>query len=291
MKKFLCLIFALILLVVAIPYASAETEELPLLERYDEFRVNQKFGSAPLTYEAWICIPKNLTSQGVILGNLSDSATVGVNFEVKGDGAPRLRVKENTTGSVVEHVVTFSNVSVRTGNLVHLAIVYNPDNEETLCYVNGELKATQAGALNITDEICDYAYRLAGDRTATNWRYFGGSIKEIALYSDVRSAEEIKADMSDINILDPALIAWYGSIGEAEINSVIKDKSGNGYDVKRVKTWIPEKEEVTDYAYSFCIVGDTQMVNRYYPEDLAKIYDWILANKDEKNIKFVFWAW
>ena len=55
MKKFLCLIFALNLLVVAIPYASAETEELPLLERYDEFRVSQKFGSAPLTYEAGIC--------------------------------------------------------------------------------------------------------------------------------------------------------------------------------------------------------------------------------------------
>ena len=288
MKKFLCLIFALILLVVTIPYASAESEELPLLERYDRFSVNKKFESTPLTYEAWICIPKNLTSQGVILGNLSDSATVGVNFEVKGDGAPRLRVKENTTGSVVEHVVTFSNVSVRTGNLVHLAIVYNPDNEETLCYVNGELKATQTGALNITDEICDYAYRLAGDRTATNWRNFNGSIKEITIYSDVRSAEEIKADMSDINILDPALIAWYGSIGEAEINSVIKDMSGNGYDVKRVKTWIPEKEEVTDYAYSFCIVGDTQMVNSRYPKDLAKIYDWILANKDEKNIKFVF---
>ena len=53
--------------------------------------------------------------------------------------------------------------------------------------------------------------------------------------------------------------------------------------------WIEkaDKEPVTDYAYSICVVGDTQRIARYTPEHLATIYDWILENKDEKKIEFV----
>ncbi len=49
-----------------------------------------------------------------------------------------------------------------------------------------------------------------------------------------------------------------------------------------------DKEPVTDYAYSFVFVGDTQKVNYYNPENFTKIYDWIADNIEEKNIKHVF---
>lgn len=45
--------------------------------------------------------------------------------------------------------------------------------------------------------------------------------------------------------------------------------------------------EIPDYAYSIAIVGDTQVITDRSPEGLKKIYDWILANKEAKNIQFV----
>ena len=53
-------------------------------------------------------------------------------------------------------------------------------------------------------------------------------------------------------------------------------------------SWINELPAVTDYAYSFCFVGDTQMVARFYPDNMADIYDWIVANVQSKKIAHVF---
>lgn len=54
--------------------------------------------------------------------------------------------------------------------------------------------------------------------------------------------------------------------------------------------WLePEEiEEITDYAYTFAFVGDTQKVARYDPDNFHKIYDWIVDVAEEKNLKYVF---
>ena len=49
----------------------------------------------------------------------------------------------------------------------------------------------------------------------------------------------------------------------------------------------PEVEPVGEYAYSFALVGDTQNVNRLYPEDYPTIYKWIVDNAEEKKIAYV----
>ena len=49
-----------------------------------------------------------------------------------------------------------------------------------------------------------------------------------------------------------------------------------------------EKEPVTDYAYSFVAVGDTQIICESYPEQMTKLYDWIVASVEEKKIAYVF---
>ena len=49
-----------------------------------------------------------------------------------------------------------------------------------------------------------------------------------------------------------------------------------------------EKEPVTDYAYSFVAVGDTQNVCKKEPEKMNNIYDWIVNNIESKKIKYVF---
>ncbi len=53
--------------------------------------------------------------------------------------------------------------------------------------------------------------------------------------------------------------------------------------------WSDNQTPVTDYAYTFVAVGDTQYTtDSANPEKLHYIYDWIINNKEEQNIQFVF---
>jgi len=49
-----------------------------------------------------------------------------------------------------------------------------------------------------------------------------------------------------------------------------------------------EKEPITDYAYTFVAVGDTQIICESHPESMAKLYDWIVNNVETKKIAYVF---
>ena len=64
--------------------------------------------------------------------------------------------------------------------------------------------------------------------------------------------------------------------------------SGVEENIPHADRWFTNKKEVTDYDYSFCVVGDTQVITERYPDKLAGIYDWILENMEEKKIEFVF---
>ena len=52
--------------------------------------------------------------------------------------------------------------------------------------------------------------------------------------------------------------------------------------------WADNYTPVTDYEYSFCIIGDTQMTVNYDPTYMNVLFDWIVANKESKNIQYVF---
>lgn len=53
------------------------------------------------------------------------------------------------------------------------------------------------------------------------------------------------------------------------------------------QNWLDEGPVIQDYAYAVAVIGDTQIITEHYPEELPKIYDWITANAEEKNIQFV----
>ena len=53
---------------------------------------------------------------------------------------------------------------------------------------------------------------------------------------------------------------------------------------------LPYEEEyvqIVESAYTFAFVGDTQIVTRLTPEKLDILYQWIVDNKESKNIQFV----
>ena len=84
----------------------------------------------------------------------------------------------------------------------------------------------------------------------------------------------------------------------SESQDLLRDLSGNNY---HASTGFYERDtEVEDYAYSFAIVGDTQrqvLADWMKATDdvagnettyMANIYQWIVENKDKKNIQWVF---
>ena len=286
MKKIFCVLFAVLLMISAVPMAvSAAGGDGMTFSENDKYSVAKSFEVVPVSIEAWVRLPKDAGRAGVVLGNYAGSAAC-VNFEITTNGRPRMYVIEYTSGEKAIHDLTFKSVDVRTGEYVHFAITHDAAKSETYCYVDGVLKETLAGALNVTGEVLKSAFAFGGDLRSGNTQYFKGAIDTVAVYSDARSAEEIKASMKNVDTSDKNLIAYYET--ESLSNYTIKDKSGNGYDVRQIVKWLDGKEQVTDYAYSFCVVGDTQVVTKNHPEKLAEIYDWIIENKDEKKIKFVF---
>lgn len=43
----------------------------------------------------------------------------------------------------------------------------------------------------------------------------------------------------------------------------------------------------TEYDYSFAILGDMQYTTQFYPDDLHHPFDWLINNKDAKNLQYV----
>ena len=248
------------------------------------YEMVKAFDTTPNTFEAWINFPSGFGSSsrgGVILGNYTGNGMC-INFEIFTNGNPRIyRVDEDNK---IESWV-FNEVNVYNGKWTHVAVVRDSEQGKLHCYIDGTLKQT----INIgstVDIVCDRPFAIGADLRSGNAQNFKGKIKSAAFFSDARTSTEIAADMESVTSAD-SLIAAYNfndKSGAAEI----EDESGNGYTLKANRQWFKEKSPVTDYAYSFVAIGDTQIVTEFHPDKLSKIYDWIVANKDEKNIQFVF---
>ncbi len=221
------------------------------------------------------------TRGGVILGNYGQG-NPNVSFEVYGHGQPRLYITDSS-GNVTNLV--FNNINIFNGKDTHVAIVRDAAQQKAYCYIDGELAQTLDCAYT-ADIAAARPMVLGGDLRAGNEQYFKGSIISAALYSTARSASDIKTDYQNNFEASADMIACYNT-ADRDSTGLIPDLSGNGYHAKLQKTWFSDKDPVTDYAYSFAVVGDTQIVAKNYPEEFHKIYDYIVDNINEKNIKFV----
>ena len=288
MKKFLSVLLAALMIsacgIFAVSAVELSASDGLLFDANSKYVSDKPLEEIPVSFEAWVLVPKDMGRAGVIIGNYSGSPA-SFNFEITVNGKPRLYVVEYTSGEKTIHDLTF-NADVRTGDYAHVAIVFDSATSVTTCYVNGEVKGTKTDSLNLTAEVIKEAWVIGGDLRGGNAQYFKGAIESVAVYSDVRTQDEIKAAMAKVDTSDENLIAYYDVNGVE--GDVLRDQSGNGYDFLNVKKWISDKAPVTDYAYSFCVVGDTQILAEKYPDELSTLYDWIIKNKDSKKIEFVF---
>ena len=278
------------------------------VENFGKYEIDKKLEAGIETFEATIFMPdyypgkdeNNAPIGGTIIGNYRSYNGARICLEVYVDGNPRLSYT-NADGKTSYH--RFTDVDLRTGSWQHLTIVHDVANGEVRCYVNGELKQTLTeNVLAYSDKALDQKF-LIGRDTALRYaegdgeywedrkdQYFKGFIKEVRLYSDVRSAEEIASDYAgSLDKSDAGLLACY-QIAPENAYGNLEDVSGNGYTVAyKQLLWEKEYVELADnnYSYSFAIVGDTQTVADQNPELLKNIYQWILDNQTSKNIQYV----
>lgn len=287
MKRLLCLLCTAAMLCGVLCVPAGALSPIVYCFSPDEntmYVVERPYAKAPKTFEATIKVDKNLSGRGgVILGNYGAN-TACVSLEIHEKGVPRLYFvdADGTT-----HDLRFDSVDVRTGEEVDLAVVMDTENKKVHCYVDGELLQSISNTAEI--EPAAYAHRMAvgGDFRTGNAQYFKGEISKVAVFSTVRDETDFNHFYELGSPLGVHFISYGDSLPET-VRDYGADFGKDSYPLLLNRIWFTEKEPVTDYAYSFVLIGDTQIVTESYPDQLSCIYDWIVENKEEKKIEYVF---
>ena len=153
MKRTICFILSLVLLastfqivINAATKNSGITLERTKTNGIDHpvgyYTTEKRFEKMPITFEAWVYIPKSVYSQrgGVIIGNYqSFSKDDFVNFEIHTGGVHRLLFCD-PIGTM--HDYKFSRAPVPADKWTHVSIVYGTgtDGKQISCYINGTFK-------------------------------------------------------------------------------------------------------------------------------------------------------
>ena len=240
--SFIAVFAALILAFTALASSAGDTssrsnsyaeKEGRVFSSEDRLQITGVILDVPGTIEATVKYPTGFSGNGgTILSNYDSSSkanTVCLGVDTK--GAPVLTVRYDSVNEN-RHTYTFSKVNLYTGEWIDLAIVR--DGDSLHCYVDGVLKQTlsyTAPVINMTRGLY-----LGGDTRRSsgshNYEYFKGSMKNLAIYSDARTADEVAADMTEVDVTDECLFAYYELDG-SQMADIIPDISKNGNAIYR----------------------------------------------------------
>ena len=255
-----------------------DTEKGGMAFTAEMYKLAKKIDQPINTFVATVYFPESyITSQrgGVIIGNYGNSSA-NVNFEIYSDGSPRIYITDKA-GTVYNFV--FDKANVYTGEWVNIVIV-RESSATMKCYIDGKLVQT-LNQSSPEPRTGDY-HVLGGDLRSGNEQFFKGRIKNVALYSEALTESEA---VSLATATKKPILSY--NLDGLNAPESIEDKSGNGYEAKLKKLYYTEKAPLAEYAYSFAVLGDTQILAKNYPEKYTALYDWVLGNVESKKIKFV----
>lgn len=156
------------------------------------------FAKSPKTIEAVINVPKSIDGRaGVVVGNYDGDNGKHLNLEIYSGGRVRLFFH---TGS--KKVVGLFSKDIRSDKPVHIAVTVN--GQKATLYVNGT--ATQTIKLTAEYKGATNNFKIGGDNRPGNTQYFRGTIYSVNLFSDVRTAKEIKRDVAAVAQGTPNLL-------------------------------------------------------------------------------------
>lgn len=280
--------------------------------------VANPFESGIKTLEATISLPETLPEgvanyEGVIMGSYGEPGVLpSMSFSINTTGYAFLFYHYKDTEGVTQTIRLFINKSLKTGEPMHVAFVLEDDSETGFTNVSGYVNGDNVGfapsstypdgKLPISITFPTNKFCVGGDHRTGNASYFKGEIYSIAAYSDMRSQDEIKNNMSSVDAADAGLMAYYDlttvNNSTTQVNNTSVNDTTNKYSLNLIETWMDERRPALDQdniAYSIALVGDTQIATEYDVMNdqanengvVAGIYQWLLENKEEKNIQFV----
>lgn len=143
--------------------------------------------SRPRTIEATVALSKSVKGEGgVIFGNYDSSFKSPLNLSVTTNGRVKLYYKNG--GKTVSHIF---KPDIRTSSgTTRIALTLS--GKTATLYINGVKKETatfKVSVPNATKKFC-----IGGDNRKGNTNYFKGKIYAVNVFSDVRTADEIKKD-------------------------------------------------------------------------------------------------
>ena len=280
----------------------------------DPLYVQDYYNTLPRAFEAEVYFDKSYSKSSPIIANYPayDSRNC-FGFQITSDGYPNLYYYEatynveTTTTVVTKDKAIFKKYNIyeeSLGNWVRLAvtneIIEEVVNGETVrtpvykLYVNGELKETITSFTEVRDFDGEWSQahtrELSIGNDASN--YFKGQLRNVAVYGTAITADDAKIPAKEhMKNGNSNLLGYYDATMSGNRDRFIKDQTGNGHDA--YSAFFERTEKLDDYAYSFAFIGDTQfLIEKDVADSTTKytspIFDWIISNKDSKNIQHVF---
>lgn len=120
---------------------------------------------------------------------------------------------------------------------IHLACVYDGNQNKKFIYINGELQGELSDTRGTVDLTSAYGHDknasfYIGQSAADN-RYMDGYVCEARVWGVARSAAELKNNVCWVDPLSEGLVAYWRFNETAEgMDNIITDLTGNGYDAK-----------------------------------------------------------
>ena len=238
----------------------------------------------PETVEALVKLDQNTNARQIIMNNYGNGGT-SWGIEVNSDNTLRLW-EQNTSGKDVN--LYFRDVNICTGEWMMISLVRNQAENKADVYINGEYVTSQSvegfGTGTLDHYLC-----FGGDYHTTPIN-LNGEIAEVRLWSDVRTAEEIKeyASKAVEGTEDGLAHAWsFRDCGTAYEDTVFPDLVADGFEVQAVGF---AKDPNKEYTVRFELNGGT--VEGEIQNQAGKIGETVTApTKTPQKDGFTFLGW
>ncbi|MBQ3016653.1 MAG: metallophosphoesterase [Clostridia bacterium] len=264
----------------------------------DPLMVLNPYTEMPRAFAATVRFDGGVDTASPIISNLKSYTIRHRVFEITPEGNPAISSYYKYDGTQrYEYIekssyVEFDYSIIGLGE-VHLVVVDEIVDGKSVykLYVNGELVDTVTKYPYVYDQDMYILQRTRPYSIGCDAKnYFSGVIKNVAVYSEALTAEEVAsvfANGADTTHSD--IMAYYDLTSSDNTDRFIKDQTGNGHYASDL--FGNSKYSADDYAYSIAVIGDTQSLTIKDVNDgtdyTSYIYEWIARNKDAKNIQFV----
>lgn len=142
------------------------------------------------TFEGWVKIESLASNMAVISkGDVNAEATRQYVLEIDSSGNIRLWTSNGTSTAILTSTSTLS-----TGQWYHIAVAYDVSAGQAFFYIDGQLDNSPTGGkttLNTTSE----PFYIGGRKNTTVGQTFDGIIRNVRVWSDIRTQSEIQANI------------------------------------------------------------------------------------------------